>query len=1257
MVTVRRLMATVTLVAGLVLAGTPSNQVYAIAGSVGVNQWECSVSDPSAGCSATDLSPMLAAEDATVSATAPCPRSMDTCVYDVGSGRTVQAYDVSTGSWISSDRGGQCANSSVLACLPDGLSGVGAVEDLCPGTSDACIYVLGGADAGGTTVRATVQAFDTGKNRWITSDLGAACVSAGSLPCMPTARSMLGVVTAECPLSSDRCVYAIGGFDANGVASRAVEAFDPVTGAWVSSEAGGNCANAAVRCMPEGLAGSAVGGAPCPKERDWCVYLAGGVELAGGQPVQTVEAYDPGTNNWLSSDTGGSCVNASVLACLPADVEGAGAVGGQCPSGPSAVCLYVIGGTDGTQAVATNRAFDAAANQWFSSDDGGACANGSEIACMPSPRTGAGVAAADCPGATGSCIWVSGGGGESGALATVEAYNTGQIGDRAIYAAPWGSDANPGTYFFPLADLETAQSLVRSFNGNMTTDISVYLENGTYRLKQPLQFGVEDSGRGGHEVRWRAAPGETPIISGGERITGWRISDPKKNIWVADLPADLKTRQLYIDGMRASMTAELPPVKLKETAKGYLAGSALMAHWRNPGQMEFSYSGTPECYGPGCHDVGLGRWTYSMCPIGSIKGRKIVMAQPCWFNTSRRRPNLVGHLHLPLPNYLMNAFELLKKPGQFYVDGRVHRVYYIPRDGEDMATVDAEVPGLEYLLNGAGTAGQPIHDLNFEGLEFAYATWLQPSSKEGFSEVQANYTITGPKGYKTEGLCHVGAGGTCPYGAFTKEPGNVQFSYDRNLSFIDDRFLHLGAAGLNLDDGSRNALVEGCVFTDISGNGLEIGNVDMPLATADAKTETVTVANNHIYGIAVEFHGGVGVLVGYAADTTVSHNQIDHVPYTAISVGWGGWPERISHPPTENFSQGNLISDNLIFDLMALESDGGGVYNQGTAGTSFDNGEHVNGNVVYGLLDWGRALQSDQGTTYITYSGNVLYDNNYDWGTRHLDTAVRDGRFDPTQVIGNYWQQGDPDSSSRYVTESGNHLISGASEAPPSITENAGVTTGFRSLLAWRPLGTLVPAPPGSVESLYAFGSEAYVTWRPTVSQGNAGVTSYTVSCDNGVPPVTISDAEYQRLGYAVISGLTQGVDYRCSVRAVSALGTGTPSPLSAPIVPSSSPPPVPGAVHSVEVNPGEREVEVQWYANRVTGYILPVLAFQVTISTGDRTLITGLSHLVVSSYGGRVVAVFSDLTPGHAYRFAISEINPGGVGPPVISPSVTPQG
>jgi len=146
------------------------------------------------------------------------------------------------------------------------------------------------------------------------------------------------------------------------------------------------------------------------------------------------------------------------------------------------------------------------------------------------------------------------------------------------------------------------------------------------------------------------------------------------------------------------------------------------------------------------------------------------------------------------------------------------------------------------LIEGSGTADEPIANLTFSGLQFSYATWLGPSSSEGFSEIQAGYQVTRPDGYSRQALCQFVPNGTCPFAAWTQDPGNISLTYAHHVHFLNDDFFHLGAAALTLGNGAQD--VEGCIFTDVASNGVQLGGVDLPLAPIDQFTARNRVTNN-----------------------------------------------------------------------------------------------------------------------------------------------------------------------------------------------------------------------------------------------------------------------------------------------------------------------------------------------------------------------------------------------------------------------------
>ncbi len=837
-------------------------------------------------------------------------------------------------------------------------------------------------------------------------------------------------------------------------------------------------------------------------------------------------------------------------------------------------------------------------------------------------------------------------------------------GGQDVYVAPFGSDNAPGTAGQPVRTVQRAQQLIRARDQHLNADLTVHLAPGTFLLSQPLVLTSADSGSNGHRVIWQGSDGT--VLSGARQVTGWRPVPGRPGLYEAPAPAGLdNTRQLYVNGMREQRAQGTIPVTLTATATGYTASAPTMASWRNPSDIEFVYTAGEALWN--VRRYGLGQWTEPRCPIASISGTTITMAQPCWDNSTKRvvfpnipgrTVNMVGPGDLTTnrqPAYVDNAFELLDTPGEWYLDRSAHTVYYLPRKGEDLRHADVEMPALEKLVDGQGTADAPIHDVAFRDIQFSYATWLTPSSQEGFSEIQAGYTITGQDGWATEGLCQFTPGGTCPYASWTPEPGNVAISHGQHIEFSDSVFSHLGAAGLQLGDGSQNSVVSGDVFTDISGNGVEIGGVDQPEASNGADiTHDVSVLNNHLYGLPREFHGGVPILNGYTQHDTISHNQIDNVAYSAISLGWGGWPDKIKVQATPNISHDNTVSDNLIYNYMLSLDDGGGIYTQGITGTSLADGEKVTGNVIHNQWGLGKSVYTDNGNTYETIAGNVLYHAAYfNVGTAHVDYRDGLGNNDPTLIKGNYWEQGDPDGDNKGVLTQGNVLLSDPAAAPRSITADAGVQPGYRWVLNRRVGGDGPPEAPSRVATFAADG-KLYAAWNPTFAFNNAPLTSYLVSASDGTHTVSSSiDANtYAHQGYAVVPGLTDGTAYTVTVSAVNRFGVSEPSLPAAPVTPEPLAGKLAAAPTGARALPGGTAVSLHWTPPTSTGDT-PVIAYRITVSDGRTIMANGRDALITQPTGKGMTRVINGLTTGTAYTFTIAAVTADGPGAPV-SVSVT---
>ena len=702
-----------------------------------------------------------------------------------------------------------------------------------------------------------------------------------------------------------------------------------------------------------------------------------------------------------------------------------------------------------------------------------------------------------------------------------------------VFVAPTGDDANPGTQAAPVRSVQRAQQLVRGLNQNMTADVTVVLEDGFYRLASPLSLSSADSGTGGHNVVWTADTGARPVLAGSIQLTGWTRMSASSPIFVAQAPAGLRTRQLYVNGTRVDRAHGALPASLTgQNSTGYSGGATTMAGWRNPSgakpQLEFVYRG------------GLGAWTEPRCPVSSISSAgAVTMAQPCWENSTNRACcfadgrayNLVGRKGITeQPTQVENAFQFLSAstPGQWFLDQGDGKVYYVPRSGENMATADVEAPALEQLVTGTG-----VSHLVFNGIQFSYATWLGSNSGDGFAEIQANYQVTGSDGAASQGLCHVPPPtytlGKCPFGAWTQIPGNVSFTNDTFIQFTNDAFVHLGAAGLALGNGSQHDLVKGDIFTDISGNGIQIGNVDMPTATGAAQTTSNTIADNHVFNLPAEYHGGIGIDSGYTASDSISHNQIDHTAYTAISQGWGGWPDKEMEAPQPNFTHDNAIANNLIFDHMSLLNDGGGIYTQGITGTSLANGEKVTGNLIHDQTGKGHVIYTDNGCTFESILGNGVYSTGAAnaWGSVHHNFAPgATTTSDPTDVENNFFQNPPSTGSGNGVTVANNTTITSGSQVPAGIVNNAGLEPAFQGLLNW----TQAPLPP--------VGGAHRVVLGNLVVGDSANAASWSLQTNLQVGSVINGDRTY------TVASLPAALVGAAWVRAANSSKTSTANPL-----------------------------------------------------------------------------------------------------------------
>jgi hypothetical protein len=557
----------------------------------------------------------------------------------------------------------------------------------------------------------------------------------------------------------------------------------------------------------------------------------------------------------------------------------------------------------------------------------------------------------------------------------------------------------------------------------MKGDITVILRGGTYWLPRALKFNASDSGMNGYKVIYKGMSGERPVLSGGRKITGW-VKD-EGNRWKADASV-ANFRQLYINGKRGvrARGGELPDATF-EGLEGYSTSNVSMAKWRNASDIELVF------------DI---QWQRVYCKVWNIQPKEsgvvVNMLQP-FFLMARLKEGR----QIQLPSYIENAFEVLDDPGEWYLDRPNKTVYYIPRPGENMSTAEVIAPGLERLLEIRGSLDKPVHDLRFEGLTFAHATWLQPS-EIGHIDFQANFTVSQHNLTFRTAYTRSGPGPAVianPHGEAVKSPSSVVLSAAKAVQFERCEFTQSGSGGIDIEYGSQNNQVAGCLFHDLSGSAIQVGDVvDHHPKDQRAVVKNNRIRNNYIHHVAVDYIAGVGVFVGYTDGTIIANNEIAHLPYSGISVGWGWgetdagggayWQPFFYETPTP--SRNNLIENNHIHHVMLETWDGGGIYTLGNMPGTVIRGNHVHDNV-----GWPGGIYLDEGSGHIEVTRNIVYGLS--------SKGPKAGVHSP--LFYNNRRQNRIDTCKDH--ENSFDIKPGSAKFPRTIAESAGLELSYRDLL------------------------------------------------------------------------------------------------------------------------------------------------------------------------------------------------------------------
>jgi hypothetical protein len=513
-----------------------------------------------------------------------------------------------------------------------------------------------------------------------------------------------------------------------------------------------------------------------------------------------------------------------------------------------------------------------------------------------------------------------------GSLAVLTAISSiGSEPPLSYHVGPGGDDANPGTVQKPFATLVQARDAVRASRLKGKT-VSVIVHGGIYRLENSLEFNAADSGTEASPVIWKAAPGETVRIIGGHGVLTEAIKpvtdaailqrvisiEARKNLLQIDL-ASLGIKDYGQVGPRGFNRPYLPaPVEL------FIAGRPMsLARWPNPGEALIP--------------IGTVLDTGSITRNGEkpVRGGKFVVptdrpklwskADDIWisglFNHgyaddtvrlaaitestnsivfTTAQPHIYGFKSGSPWNacYALNLLEEIDLPGEYAVDRKTGKLYFLPPKDVDMQKAGVFVSTLAeplMVLEGAS-------HIRFDGFTFECSRGIGVYIEGGESCVMSSCV------FHNLGMLGVCIGrGVKPdplyRHEFTGKPVSRQLgSWNEHVYANPDFDRQSG----------RNHRIESCSFYDLGAGAISLGGGDR---------KTLTAANNSVFNC--EIH---------------TFNRWDRSYKAGINIDGVG--NRIQHcliydaPGSAIYLHGNdhLIEQNEFHHVMQEGDDMGAIY-------------------------------------------------------------------------------------------------------------------------------------------------------------------------------------------------------------------------------------------------------------------------------------------------------------------------------------------
>ncbi|WP_052379871.1 MULTISPECIES: right-handed parallel beta-helix repeat-containing protein [unclassified Pseudoalteromonas] len=440
-----------------------------------------------------------------------------------------------------------------------------------------------------------------------------------------------------------------------------------------------------------------------------------------------------------------------------------------------------------------------------------------------------------------------------------------------FFVSPDGKAGNMGSKASPFKTLKEARDAIRQLDTKQRDqDITVWLRGGTHTLKDTLVLNRQDGGKGEHFIHYRAYKDETPVISSGKSVDGWKLLDSpldglpdiaKGKVWVSDVSREEYGRftALFTKDKR------LPRARSErfdgEKPTGYeIADSRNVMHKKDRHLLKkITYkTGAPIRNWSNLDDIEVFfnpvPWALNFIPLESIDLDKQLLNLKYEANApafSQDSPWAV----------IENAVDFIDEAGEWAHNSETGKLYYWPHDNKK--PTDITIPQLKELvrvegeIDYDGPVDQPVKNISFEGITFTKAkraTWY--------------------KGRKGWGIQH-------DWDTFDTGNAMLRFRGAENMLVKGNHFTNSAGSAMRLDLHAQNITIKDNLID-------YVGHMGILLAGYGPGTKDVnhhnTITNNIIHHVGEIIWHGHAIFAWQSGSNTISNNWIHHVPRKAVGV-------------------------------------------------------------------------------------------------------------------------------------------------------------------------------------------------------------------------------------------------------------------------------------------------------------------------------------------------------------------------------------